>query len=89
MAKPYAGFTGTQRMSLKKLLDFFDSDMLQLFDFALRPYRSNYPRRSGNALRMRQGEAKCEAGIRRERKIAIGFSLGDSQPSRSSPAAHR
>jgi hypothetical protein len=36
-----AGFTGTQRMSLKKLLDFFASDMLQLFDFALRPYRSN------------------------------------------------
>ena len=28
-------------MSLKKLLDFFDSDMLQLFDFELRPYRSN------------------------------------------------
>jgi hypothetical protein len=25
----------------KKLLDFFDSDMLQLFDFELRPYRSN------------------------------------------------
>jgi hypothetical protein len=28
-------------MSLKKSLDFFDSDMLQLFDFELRPYRSN------------------------------------------------
>jgi len=28
-------------MSLKKLLDFFDSGMLQLFDFELRPYRSN------------------------------------------------
>jgi hypothetical protein len=25
----------------KKLLDFFDQDMLQLFDFELRPYRSN------------------------------------------------
>jgi hypothetical protein len=25
----------------KKLLDFFDSGMLQLFDFELRPYRSN------------------------------------------------
>jgi hypothetical protein len=25
----------------KKLLDFFDSDMLQVFDFELRPYRSN------------------------------------------------
>jgi hypothetical protein len=25
----------------KKLLAFFDSDMLQLFDFELRPYRSN------------------------------------------------
>jgi hypothetical protein len=36
-----AGFTGTRRMSLKKLLDFFDPDMLQLFDFELRPYRSN------------------------------------------------
>jgi hypothetical protein len=36
-----AGFTGTQRMSLKKLLDFFDPDMLQLFDFEPRPYRSN------------------------------------------------
>jgi hypothetical protein len=28
-------------ISLKTLLDFFDSDMLQLFDFELRPYRSN------------------------------------------------
>jgi hypothetical protein len=28
-------------MSLKKLLDFFYSDMLQLFDYELRPYRSN------------------------------------------------
>jgi hypothetical protein len=28
-------------MSLKKSLDFFDSGMLQLFDFELRPYRSN------------------------------------------------
>ena len=36
-----AGFTGTQRMSLKKLLAFFASDMLQLFENALRPYRSN------------------------------------------------
>jgi len=26
---------------LKKLRAFFDSAMLQLFDFALRPYRSN------------------------------------------------
>jgi hypothetical protein len=25
----------------KKLLDFFDQDMLQLFDIELRPYRSN------------------------------------------------
>jgi len=25
----------------KKLLDFFDQDMLQLFDFELRPYRSH------------------------------------------------
>jgi len=25
----------------KKLLDFFHQDMLQLFDFELRPYRSN------------------------------------------------
>jgi hypothetical protein len=25
----------------KELLAFFDSDMLQLFDFELRPYRSN------------------------------------------------
>ena len=25
----------------KKLLGFFDKDMLQLFDFELRPYRSN------------------------------------------------
>jgi hypothetical protein len=36
-----AGFTGTPRMSLKKGLRFFDSDRLQLLDFALRPYRSN------------------------------------------------
>jgi hypothetical protein len=36
-----AGFTGTQRICLKKLLVFFDSDMLQLFDFEPRPYRSN------------------------------------------------
>jgi hypothetical protein len=28
-------------MSLKKLLACFTSDMLQLFDFDLRPYRSN------------------------------------------------
>jgi hypothetical protein len=25
----------------RKLLDFFDQDMLQLFDIELRPYRSN------------------------------------------------
>jgi hypothetical protein len=30
-------------MSLKQLLDVFDSDMLQLFDYELRPYRSNGP----------------------------------------------
>jgi hypothetical protein len=30
-----------QSMSLKKLLDFFNSDMIQLLDFELRPYRSN------------------------------------------------
>ena len=27
----------------KKLFDFFDQDMLQHFDFELRPYRSNDP----------------------------------------------
>jgi hypothetical protein len=30
-----------ESMSLKKLLDFFDSAVLQLFDFERRPYRSN------------------------------------------------
>ncbi len=28
-------------MSLKKLLGFFDSDVLQFFEFELRPYQSN------------------------------------------------
>jgi len=42
MAKPDArDLPETQRMFLKKLLDFFDSDVLQLFDFEPRPYRSN------------------------------------------------
>jgi hypothetical protein len=30
-----------ESMALKQLLDLFDSDMLQLFEFELRPYRSN------------------------------------------------
>jgi hypothetical protein len=32
-----------ESMALKQLLDLFDSDMLQLFEFELRPYRSKIP----------------------------------------------
>jgi hypothetical protein len=36
-----AGLIVRPSLSLKKLLGFFDSGMLQLYDFELRPYRSN------------------------------------------------
>jgi hypothetical protein len=41
MAKPYARDLPERSACLKNLLAFVDSDMLQLFVFALRPYRSN------------------------------------------------
>ncbi len=69
-------------MSLKKLLDFFDSDMLQLFEFELRPYRS------GRALATVIAKARAARGVQDILGQAIGTAqAGSAKACLRAPAA--